>query len=297
MLNPATSPEVVRSRAQGLLLGLALGEAAQSRRPDPTLRLTSQAVALAQALLVQGRPEPADLLSRWLALSAASPERPGAITGEALRLFERGIPASELARAAAGMAPGRSGDSPLSRCLPIAIACHGSGGTLRAWVQRCTAATHAEPLSQLAAIAAAMLGRDLLTRTLDDCLPRVAQALREESPESFIAILHAPRPGMGTPDGDDAQGVLAASIQAVCEGRDWVEAVAIAASRGVPDDTAPALTGALAGARWGLEALPEVELQQLQPALRHQLQQLALALLSLEPARETLPSAPARGSS
>ncbi|MHB8331668.1 MAG: ADP-ribosylglycohydrolase family protein, partial [Candidatus Dormibacteria bacterium] len=247
MWNPVTSPAAVRSHAQGLLLGLALGEAAQRRGPDPTARLTGQATALAEALLARGRPEPADLLARWLALSQACPERPGSITGEVLRLFAVGLPATGLARAVAGMVPERSGDSVLSRCLPVALACHDSGGTLRAWVQRCAAATHAEPIAQLAAIATAMLARDLLTRPLEDCLPRVAQALREESPESFIAILHAPRPGTGMPGGDDAQGVLAASIQALCDGRDWTEAVAIATSRGVPGDTAPAHTGALAG--------------------------------------------------
>ena len=284
---------MVGSRAQGLLLGLALGEATQSRGPDPALRLTRQATARAEALLARGRPEPADLLPRWLALSAACPERPGSITGEALRLFEAGLPATGLARAVAGMVPGRSGDSALSRCLPVAVACHGSGGTLRAWVQRCAAATHAEPISRLAAIAAAMLARDLLTRSLEDCLPRVAQALREESPESFTAIMHAPRPGTGMPDGDDAQAVLAASIQALCDGRDWTEAVAIAISRGVPGDTAPALTGALAGARWGVDALPQVGVRQLPPALGSRLRYLGQALLSLDPAAGTPAGAPA----
>jgi len=278
------TPDLLASRARGLLLGLALGEAARSRPTAASLRLTAQATVVAEALLATGRPEPADLLSRWLAVSQTAPERPGSVTGEALRLFQRGLAAPEVAASVAAMIPGRSGDSPLGRCLPIAIACRGSGATLREWTQRCAGATHAERISQLAAVAAAMLARDLLTHSLADSLPRVAQALREDSPTSLIAALHAPRPGAGMPEGNDASAVLAASIQAVSEGRNWSETVAIAASRGVAGDTAPALAGALAGARWGLDALPEVNLRELPGALQIRLAQLAVDLLSLMPA-------------
>lgn len=293
MLNPPTSGELVGPRAEGLLLGLALGEATPTSYGGNTgLRLTSQAVAVAEALLAHGPPQPADLLPRWLAISQTISERPGSITGEALRLFRRGLADPELASAVATMVPGRSGDAPLSRCLPIAIAARESGVTLRRWVRRCTVATHAEPISQLAALAAVMLARDLLSRPLEDCLPRVAQALREDSPESFTAILHTPRPGAGMPEGDDASGVLAAAVQALCEGRDWAETVAIAASRGVAGDSAPALAGALAGARWGVAALPEVNLRQLPNPLRVRLSQLAWDLLSLQ--RELMAPVPGR---
>lgn len=282
MLNPPPSWELVGPRAEGLLLGLALGEGASSPGSTTALRLTTQAVAVAEALLAGGPFQPADLLPRWLGDSLKIPERPGSITGEALRLFQRGLPAPELASAVATMVPGRAGDAPLSRCLPIAIAARENGVILRGWVRRCTGATHADPISQLAALAAAMLARDLLSRPLDDCLPRVAQALREDSPESFTAILHTPRPGAGLPAGDDAAGVLAAAVQALCEGRDWAETVAIAASRGMAGDSAPALAGALAGARWGVVALPEVNLRQLPSSFRVRLSQLARDLSGLE---------------
>ncbi len=284
MLNPPPSWELIGPRAEGLLLGLALGEGTASPGGDTALRLSTQAMAVAEALLGGGPPRPADLLPRWLADGQTIPERPGSITGEALRLFRRGLPAAELAPAVARMVPGRAGDAPLSRCLPIAIAARESGVKLRGWVRSCTVATHADPISQLAALAAAMLARDLLSRPLEDCLARVAQALREDSPESFTAILHTPRPGAGLPAGDDAAGVLAAAVQALCEGRDWAETVAIAASRGVSGDSAPALAGALAGARWGVAALPEVNLRQLPSHLRVRLSQLARDLLSLRAA-------------
>jgi ADP-ribosylglycohydrolase len=277
----SSSPAMLEDHAQGLLLGLALGESAGRRRrePGPDLSVVAQVLVVAETLASGRSPEPATLLSGWAAQPVAA--HSGSISAEAVLLFESGLPVSEVAPAVARVIPGRSGDGPLTSCLPVALACYQSGAAIKGWARECAAITHASPTSQLAAVATTLLTRDLITLGLPDCLARVSQALRSEAPRELLAALRLPEPGEGLPEGDDAISLLAAAVQCLAEGSDWEESVAIGASRSVPGDRLPALVGAMAGARWGRAALPGRGRDQLPPGLEERLLGLASELVRL----------------
>jgi ADP-ribosylglycohydrolase len=281
------SPAVLVDHAQGLLLGLALGESAGRRRrdPGPDLPVVAQVLVVAKTLAFGRGLEPAALLSGWATRPLAA--HLGSISAEAVLLFESGLPVSEVAQAVARVIPGRSGDAPLTSCLPVALARYQSGAAIKEGTKECAAITHASLTSQLAAVATTLLTRDLITLDLPDCLARVSQALRSEAPRELLAALRLPEPGEGLPEGDDAISLLAAAVQCLAEGGAWEESVDIATSRAVRGDRLPALVGAMAGARWGFAALPGRGQDQLPPDLEELLLGLAseLVQLGLEPAQ------------
>jgi ADP-ribosylglycohydrolase len=276
-----SSPEALEDHAQGLLLGLALGELAGGRRGDAVqeLPVVNQVLVVAEILATGRSPDPASLLAGWAALPRSA--HPGSVSAEAVTLYEGGLPVEEVAIAVARVLPDRSGDAPLTSCLPFALACHGSGAAIKAGARRCAAVTHASPTSQLAAIATAMLARDLMILGLPDCLARVSQAVRTEASRDLLAALHLPEPGEGLPEGDDAISLLAATVQSLAEGQDWEESTATATSRSAPGDRLPALVGALAGGRCGLGALPTKGRDLLPRGLEEHLCGLAVQLVRI----------------
>lgn len=241
--------------------------------------MVAQVLVVAETLASGRSLDPSAILSGWAAQPAAA--HLGSISAEAVLLFESGLPVSEIGPAVARVIPGRSGDAPLTSCLPVALACYQSGAAVKGWARACAAITHASPTSQLAAVATSLLTRDLISLDLPDCLARVCQALRSEAPQELLAALRLPEPGEGLPEGDDAIGLLGAAVQCLAEGSDWEESVANAASRSAPGDRLPALVGGMAGARWGLTALPGRDRDQLPSGLEVRLLGLASELVRL----------------
>ena len=243
-----------------MLLGMAAGELLGG---ETTLPLTWHALTLAESLADTGRLVPDRVVAAWLALPAAHRLPATSTTGIALRLAARGMDPAELGPAAASAAGAAALDLPLVRVLPVALAASRSGAATRAWAQLAAGLTHGELLAQLAAVATALLARDLLTLDLEDSLVRTAQAVREEAPEGFQRRLRPPEPGAGVPEGADAPDVLEAAVAALAGARDWTEAVAAASSRRTPRDQLPAVVGGLAGARWGLRGVDQEVLARL----------------------------------
>ncbi len=221
------------------------------------LPLTWHALTLAECLAESGRLVPDRVVAAWLELPPEHRLPAASATGIALRMAARGMDAGELGPAAASAAGAAALDLPLVRVLPVALAASRSGAATRAWAQLAAGITHGELLAQLAAVATALLARDLLTLDLEDSLVRTAQAVREEAPEEFQRRLRPPEPGAGVPEGADAPDVLGAAVAALAGARTWIEAVAAASSRSTPRDQLPALVGGLAGARWGLRGVDQ----------------------------------------
>ncbi len=237
-----------------MLLGMAAGEllGGASRLP-----LTWHALTLAGSLAEVGRLAPDRVVTAWLELPAERRLPAVSTTGIALRMAARGMDAAELGPAAASAAGAAALDLPLVRVLPVALAASRSGAATRAWAQLAAGITHGELLAQLAAVATALLARDLLTLDLEDSLVRTAQAVREEAPEEFQRRLRPPEPGAGVPEGRDAPEVLGAAVAALTGASTWTEAVAAAGSRRTPQDQLPALVGGLAGALWGMRGVDQ----------------------------------------
>lgn len=251
----------LRSRFQGALLGLAVGEAlaapAVLGRPGafPPVRDllgggphdlprgawgddTAMALCLARSLLDTGTCDAADQLERYRLWQR---DGTGSATGECV-----GIGAG-VARALVYGVPDAAvpdGAEALPRVLPVALRHWADGDALQDAVRTATAVTcHAPATFDAAARCAAML----------------SAALRGASPERIVAI--ASPSGVRPAAADAAVGsapaaVLAAALRAFAEGAGWKDAVLRAVNQGGAADTLGALTGALAGAHYGVEAIP-----------------------------------------
>lgn len=298
MFQGSRSPAELEGRAAGLLLGFAMAQHQSDCEGAhaPTEALLVDAVS--RHLLTGGGAEEGELLRSWVAAIADSGQPQATQTELVLEGVRSGRSWTEARATAARITLRPSLDPPLLRTLPLAVACVGRGWALRSSALRVTSATHDDPSSQLAGFAVARLAQDLLAFDLEDALPRTAQAVREDAPESLLRALRPAGLGEVIPDGEDAQGVLAGAVQAVVGAADWTQAVERASSRGLKGDQAVLLAGALAGALFGVEGstadLPAAKVQRVRERanalLRHSQEHAADPLPP--PTRLAAPTAP-----
>ena len=273
---PTISDAELRERSRGILLGMACGESSCGR-----LALTTLALELGESLVARGSVEPELLLERWAKLEPGSRPRPGSITAQALRLLEEGFPAEGLAEATARVVPERSGDGPLARALPLAVATRRDGAQLKRWANQSAWVTHSDLTSRMATVGSCLLARDLLTRGLEESLARVAQALREEAPLRLSRAFRKPTRGEWPESGDDAVAVLSQSTYALAAASDLEGVLQELENQDRPNQGTLALAGGLAGAAFGVDG-SSPRLASLDQAFRHRLEALADQLVDFE---------------
>jgi hypothetical protein len=245
------------------------------------LALTNLALELGESLVARGAVEPELLLERWARLEPEYSLRPGSITAQAFRLFGEGFPAEGLAEATARVVPDRSGDGPLARALPLAIAARQEGALLKRWADQSALVTHSDLTSRMATVGSCLLARDLLTRGLEESLARVAQALREEAPLRLSRAFHHPSRGDWPEPGDDAVAVLSQAAHALAAASDLDGVLQEVENQDRPNQGALALAGGLAGAAFGIDPSSR-RLADLDRSLRLRLEELADRLVDFE---------------
>lgn len=250
----------LRSRFQGVLVGLAVGEAlaapAVLGRPGafaPVRDLigggphdlprgawgddTAMALCVAHSLVGTGRCDPDDQLLRYRRWQR---EGDGSATGECI-----GIGAGTARALVDGRPDGTVPDGPesLARVAPLAMRYWADDDALQAAVRAVTAVTCHDPTTfDAAARLAAML----------------RAALRGAPPEAILAAAAAAGPAAadgGSPSSAPA-AVLGAAARCLVDGAGWKDIVLRAVNLGGPADALGAVTGALAGAHLGVEAIP-----------------------------------------
>ncbi|HVB14493.1 MAG TPA: ADP-ribosylglycohydrolase family protein [Candidatus Dormibacteraeota bacterium] len=273
---PTISDAELRSRSRGILLGMACGESIAG-----TQAFTHLALELGESVVARGAAEPELLLDRWAKLGPELTPRPGSITTQALRLFREGFPAQGLAEATARVVPDRSGDGPLLRALPLAVAARREGALLKRWADQSAWVTHSDLTSRMATVGSCLLARDLLTRGLEESLARVAQALREEAPLRLSRAFRHPARGDLPESGDDAVAVLSQVTHALMVATDLEGTLQEVENQDQPSQGALALAGGLGGAAFGIDPGSR-RLARLDESLRGRLEQLADRLVDFE---------------
>jgi hypothetical protein len=248
---------------------------------------TSMALELGESLVARGDVEPELLLQRWTRLTPLSRPPQNSITGQAMRLYEEGFPAEGLADAAARLVPDRSGDGPLARALPIAIAARRYGGLLKLWADQSASVTHSDLTSRMATVGCCLLARDLLTRSLEESLARIAQALREEAPLRLSSAFRNPRRDEWPEPGDDAVAVFSQATHALAVGRNLEGTLQEIENQPRPTPGALALAGGLAGAAFGMDRSVD-RLSGLDNGFRGRLEALADRLVDFDGNHERL---------
>jgi ADP-ribosyl-[dinitrogen reductase] hydrolase len=265
--------------AQGALVGLAVGDALGApveflRRgsfprvdrmlPSPEGRLpagawtddTAMALCLAQSLLFAPDLDERDLLTRFCRWRD---EGENTSTGECVGIGRNTLRALErFSRTAAiGAPPGPrvEGNGALMRVAPVAMRHWREPARARSMAARQSATTHG-PISA----AACELATAILTALIAGSAWEVACApdVSERWPESIRALAQGAWrvDGSAVRAGGYVVDALHAALWAVGTTRSFEDAVVAAVNLGDDADTVGAIAGQLAGARYGLDAIP-----------------------------------------
>jgi ADP-ribosyl-[dinitrogen reductase] hydrolase len=275
------------ARARGALIGLAVGDAlggplefmspAEARathggpvtemvgggwlhlRPGQTTDDTAMALALARSLDECGTYDEADVLRRYLAWRASSPPDIGITV------------AAVLGAAAAGEAPrvaaerfhhesgGKSaGNGSLMRIAPVALRFAGEPDVMADVARRESTLLHFDPLA--ADACAWYCGR--LAGLLDAPAPAQAPAPApgdglDPRIAGTVALDRAAAGERAEPLGGFVLAALGVAAAAVASAESYEEALVWAINLGGDADTNGAIAGALLGARFGEDAIPE----------------------------------------
>ena len=170
-----------------------------------------------------------------------------------------------------------AGNGACMRCLPIALATLGQGpdrvrqATLaQAHITHHSRLSDAGTLLVVELIQVALLGADLET------LEHRVEHFCTQHPE------FRSRPGKRTQNpGGFIVETLQAVFEALFEHREFTAALVDVVNRGGDADTTGAILGMIAGAHWGLGAIPQRWLRKLEPTTAESCSQQALALLEL----------------
>jgi len=224
-------------------------------RPGEFTDDTQMALCLAESLIAQGRLDTADLFARFRAWRRSAVDC-GIVTSGALS-YDDHRTAAELAHQRSGRS---ASNGALMRTWPIALAFleTDTATTMSAAVEQAST-THFDPAAGWAAAIAselvrrAVLGRDLIA-AIDDV---VAQVPVEHRARFADMLSMSWTPGRdGDPSNGSAWTCLAQAVWAVRHHPSFEEAIVAAINLGGDTDTVASVTGALAGARWGIQSIP-----------------------------------------
>jgi ADP-ribosyl-[dinitrogen reductase] hydrolase len=266
--------EQVRGCAVGAAVGDALGMPLEfgSRRPEDRMvremcpgRLpagtftddTEMALALAESLLAHRPLDPADLAGRFVAWYEAGPEDIGYQTRMVLHEISRGADWEQASKVIHKAYPDSAGNGSVMRCWPVALAhwddLPGLLGDSR--LQSQVTHRHAECVAACAFVNAAIY--ELLRGTAPaEAVERASESI--EMPELLRAAIRA------APSRRREELLNSGWVRHTAESAVWGllttnsfgEAIVQVANLGGDADSAAAVAGALAGAAYGLDAIP-----------------------------------------
>lgn len=279
---------VRQDRAEGVLLGLACGDALgrpvegwsadRIDREYGTLREfvgdgvhgrpsgavtddTQLAIVLARSLAERGGFDRDDFVARLLEWYESQSFGIGATTTEALRRIGDGVPPEEAAERARRVKPvgEKATNGSVMRCAPLAIAYADDRGELQAASRESSRVTHADPrcvhgcavldLTIASALAGADAPLEVALADLSDDAPR-------ELTERLTPVPDGVDPAHLVPSNDVVE-TLRTSLYHALTADDFETAIVGAVNEGGDADTLGAVAGAVAGARFGGDALPD----------------------------------------
>jgi ADP-ribosyl-[dinitrogen reductase] hydrolase len=274
-------------RARGVIVGLACGDALgapvefesretiEDRYPNGLRDFTSGGwmdvepgeltddsltmLALAESLARPGPADPDDFGQRLVAWAAGDPKDIGNTTRLAIDYLGQGLPWHEAgARALAERGPEQAASNgSLMRCAPVAIRYRKQPELLREISLASSRVTHAEERAAWSTVAYNQAIAFYLNG--GECEGMVAAAVAGiEQPDVVAAIAAAPQMSPAELNGRGfVLNGLQIAFRAVANHTALESAVVEAVMLGDDTDTNAAITGALAGARWGYSAIPE----------------------------------------
>jgi len=245
---------------------------------------TDLALCLARSLVECEAFDGEDVADRFVAWYEAGPFDVGLMTADAITEYRSGTSWRDAGREVWQGRPegSNAGNGSVMRCAPHALAFTDDPETLTAVSRQSSAITHYDPRCTYGC---AVLNRTIAgyLRDEDDPLASALEGVEGDAPDELVETLRL------VPDlVDDGQletsgyviHTLQTALYDALTADSAEEAVATAVNRGGDTDTVGAVTGALAGARFGADALPDRWLDTVE--YREDLELLSRALVSTE---------------
>jgi len=264
----------LRGVAVGAAIGDALGMPLEFGPAIPTDRLartmqggrlpagtftddTELALALADSLLAHRPLDPADLAARFVAWFRAGPPDIGRHTRLTLKRIYRGEPWAAAAAAVQAENPESASNGSVMRCWPVSLAHWDDLGRLLADSRLQSQVTHQHP----ECVAGSAFVNLVIYHLVHGVAPgeAVGRALDGADPPSALrqAIEAAPaQPRAELPNSGWVRHTVESAVWGLLTTDSFEEAVVQVVNLGNDADTAGAVVGALAGAAYGLSAIP-----------------------------------------
>lgn len=226
---------------------------------------TEMALALAESLLNKRPLDPEDLAQRFVAWYHSSPPDIGIQTSYNLRWLSAGHPWQQVVERSIQEMPDSAGNGSLMRCWPVALAWLKGRSERIADSKLQSLFTHPHPDCQDACVFTNLMIVDLIhgvpkQEAFEAALQSVSLA------EDYRQMLeNAPRQHRKDLKNTGwVRHTLESAIWGLMTTDSFSEAVVQVANLGFDADTAAAVTGALAGAAYGLDTIPQDWRSQLQ---------------------------------
>jgi len=237
-----------------------LGHGTHGQPPGTITDDTEMALCIARSLAERGQFDPEDIAARFVEWYDSGPFDIGLMTADALRQIKSGMPWDEAGQTVWEQRPEgqNAGNGSVMRCVPHALAFADDHEALVEVSRQSSAITHADPRCTVGCailngtVAGLIEGRDdpladSLSR-LDDVPAELREALapipdgiEETDLASSGYVVHTLQTAL-------YHGLTADSAE---------EAIITAVNMGSDTDTVGAVTGAVAGARFGVDSLPD----------------------------------------
>ena len=237
-------------------------------KPGQVTDDTQMALALGRSIVRRGGLDARDACEEFAAWLRTGPADVGATCRRGIRRYiAHGTVEGPFSE-------GDAGNGAAMRILPVALATFGEPGKAKAWALAQARATHHHPLSDDACLALVRMAHGLLQGLGKEAVREAAEDLAG----SHRAFRFEPYPGQ-------CSAFIADTMQTVLHhylGADaFAECVVRTVNQGGDADTAGALAGMLAGATYGLEAIPARWLGTLDPAVASEIRAQAPLLLAI----------------
>jgi ADP-ribosyl-[dinitrogen reductase] hydrolase len=271
----------LRDRLRGVLMGLAVGDALggplefqparaphnfvtemtgggwQQLNPGEWTDDTQMALCLTESLLAKAVFDPDDIAQRFVEWKQSGPKDIGAHTSRVLTAIETGIPWTEAAEAEHRADPGNAPNGSLMRCAPLAMFFFRHADYAATLSPVLSRITHVHPdcdaactmvnvaivhlINGVAAMEAVEAGYEACEEVSEPFRERVRRAMQREnhtSPTGWVL------------------DTLEVALWSFLHTPSYEQAVIEAVNRGADADTVGAVVGSLAGAHYGLSAIP-----------------------------------------
>jgi len=223
---------------------------------------TDLALCIARSLADRGEFDPTDVAERFVAWYDGEPFDVGRMTALAIRNLERGVPWDEAGRDVWESQPEgqNAGNGSVMRCPPLAVRFAHDPDRLVAASRDSSRITHADPRCTWGCAVLNLTVAGLL-RDEADPLAEAVHAVQDDAPDELVDAVAAVADGSVDEADLQTTGYVVDTLQtALYDGLtadDAETAIVTAVNRGGDPDTVGAVAGAVAGARFGVSALPD----------------------------------------